>query len=143
MAGDFMTLWEGLKRSVNMIPFGSKDISNICLVYFLLLEPFMLLPLSVYLVFIQSPENKNLSQILLTIDLMSIVLIISVIVIQLSINLSLSPFYAVFGPIACTIISIAFISSIVKSRRRDTIKWRGREYVITEKIYNTVPSKNN
>ena len=109
MAGDFMTLWEGLKRSVNMIPFGSKDISNICLVYFLLLEPFMLLPFSVYLVFIQSPENTNLSQILLTIDLMSIVLIISVIVIQLSINLSLSPFYAVFGPIACTIISIAFI----------------------------------
>ena len=30
-------------------------------------------------------------------------------------------------------ISIAFISCIVKSRRRGTIKWRGREYVITEK----------
>lgn len=143
MAGDFMTLWEGLKRSVNMIPFGSKDISNICLVYFLLLEPFIVLPFSVYLVFIHSPENSNLNQILLASDLISIVLIISVITIQLSIYLFLSPFYAVFVPIACTIISIAFISSIVKSRRRGTVKWRGREYVMAEKIYSTVQPKNN
>jgi chlorobactene glucosyltransferase len=143
MTGDFMTFWQGLKRSVNMIPFGSKDIPNICLVFFLLLEPFILLPFSLYLQLMQSSEDKNLlSQTLLVVDLMSIVLIISVIVIQLSIGLFLSPVYALFSPLACAIISIGFISSIVNSRRRGTIKWRGREYVMTEKIYTTARPQN-
>jgi hypothetical protein len=90
-------------------------------------------------------EDKNLlGQILLVVDLMSIVLIISVIAIQLSIGLFLSPIYALFSPIACAIISIGFILAIVKSRRRGTtIRWRGREYVITEKIYSTAHPKIN
>jgi cellulose synthase/poly-beta-1,6-N-acetylglucosamine synthase-like glycosyltransferase len=147
MTSDFMTFWQGLKRSINMIPFGSKDIPNICIVFFLLLEPFILLPFSLYLVLMHSSstsEDKNLlGQILVVVDLLSIVLIISVFAIQLSIGLFLSPIYALFSPIACAIISIGFILAIVKSRRRGaTIRWRGRQYVITEKIYGTAHPKN-
>jgi glycosyltransferase involved in cell wall biosynthesis len=46
MTGNFMSLWEGLKRSTNLIPFYHKDITNISVVLLLLLEPFILFPFS-------------------------------------------------------------------------------------------------
>ena len=131
MKGDFATLWQGLKRSINLIPFCFNGIANICMIFILLLEPFVLLPISFYLTSLQCYGCSSLlSLILLTINLMTIILIISINMIQLRLSLSCKTIYALLCPLAYTIVSIAFISFIIKSRHRGLINWRGTEYVI-------------
>jgi chlorobactene glucosyltransferase len=136
MTGDFATIWQGLKRSVNLIPFCfNNNITNICITFILLLEPFVLLPFSFYLASVQwSGPSSMLSLIFPIINLMTIILIIcSINMTQLQVSLSYKAIYALLFPLACVIVSIVFISFIIKSRHIGVISWRGTQYLISKR----------
>ncbi|HZA07948.1 MAG TPA: glycosyltransferase family 2 protein [Nitrososphaeraceae archaeon] len=126
MTGNFMSLWEGLKRSINLIPFYHNDVTNILVVLLLLLEPFILFPFSCHLLL---THYDNLSKTLFAINILTIVLIISISATQLVIGLLLNPIYALLCPIACVLVSISFVSFIIKARCGGIVKWRGRAYI--------------
>ena len=134
MTGNFMSLWEGLKRSINLIPFYHKDVTNISVVFLLLLEPFILFPFSCHFLL---THYDNLSKILFAINIMAIVLIISICATQLVFGLMLNPIYALLCPIACVLVSISFVSFIIKSRCGGIVKWRGRAYIANGNVMNS------
>ena len=131
MTGNFMSLQEGLKRSINLIPFYHNDLTNIWVMFVLLLEPFILFPFSCHFLL---THYDNLSKVLFTINIMTIILIISINATQLVIGLLLNPIYALLCPIACALVSISFISSIIKARCGGVTKWRGREYIVNRSV---------
>ena len=138
MTGNFMSLREGLKRSINLIPFSHKNVTNISVVFLLLLEPFILFPFSCHSLL---THYDNLSKVLFAINLMAIVLIFSITATQLAIGLLLNPIYALLCPIACVLVSISFISFIIKARYGGVIKWRGRAYIAARSVMNSYQSK--
>ena len=131
MTGNFMSLQEGLKRSINLIPFYHNDLTNIWVMFVLLLEPFILFPFSCHFLL---THYDNLSEVLFAINIMTIILIISINATQLVIGLLLNPIYALLCPIACALVSISFISSIIKARCGGVTKWRGREYIVNRSV---------
>jgi glycosyltransferase involved in cell wall biosynthesis len=133
ITGDFRTIWQGLKRCINLIPFCFNNIiTNICIIFVLLLQPFMLLPFSFYLASLQWAGSSNTySAVFLIINLTTIISIVcSINMTQLRISLSYKTIYILLCPLACIVVSIGFISFIIKPSNRRVIIWRGTEYVI-------------
>ena len=111
---NFSTLLQGLRRSINLIPFSFTEKTNVFTMLFLLVIPFFLLPFSIFLVSTYNTytTNNQLNQLLLIINLITIVLLFSITVAQSNIGLLQNPIYCSAFPVACTLISIAFISFI-------------------------------
>ena len=100
-------------------------------VFFLTLYPFILLPLSfTSLLYLNGDDNDLLLHSLaVTIDLLSIAIIISTSIIQLKFSIFESLIYALASPVAGTIISLGFIIYIIDARINDTlVSWRDRKY---------------
>ena len=83
MKGNFTTNWQGLKRSINLIPFcfnnnnnNNNNIINICVTIIILLEPFVLLPFSFYLISLHWSRYSSILSIILTTTNIAIVILI-------------------------------------------------------------------
>jgi len=139
-ARDFSSLWHGLRRL--MVPLYYQDKSHASLVtiavFFLLLTPFLLPPFFIlYIAQISVNGDYNSIRdfrtqdvILLSFSLMAIALAILGSAIQSKHILFNSPIYSLGAPIACFIISLGFISSIIDARKKGIVKWKGRRYAI-------------
>ena len=142
MTANFSTLLQGLRRSINLIPFSFTEKTSVFTMLFLLVIPFFLLPISIFSVSTYNTytDNNHFNQLLLIINLITIVLLFSITVAQSNIGLLQNPIYSSAFPVACTLISIAFILFIINRKRSDTINWQGRKYTISKKAY-TICSK--
>jgi chlorobactene glucosyltransferase len=132
-ARDFHTLWHGLRRL--MIPLYNQKRKRASLmaiaIFFLLFEPFLLLPYS--LLFLNIARDDIFSLILIVSDTMASAIIIFSSVIQLRLSVFQNPLYALASPLGGAIISLSFITSIIDARKKGTVSWRGRQYTLNEK----------
>ena len=69
--------------------------------------------------------------VLLSFSLMAIALATLSSAIQSKHVLFNSPIYSLGALIACFIISLGFISSIIDARKKGIVKWKGRKYAIS------------
>ena len=134
LAGDFATNWQGLRRSINLIPLSHRrhKINALPLtaiaIFFLLIGPYILVPFSILL----SMPLNSLSEkwALLTINLIILVLMVSVSAIPSSIDLFRNLVYTLTAPMASLIIFGGLIISIVDSKKKDIVNWKGRQCII-------------
>lgn len=136
----FGTILQGLRRSINLIPFTSNDTINTFLTWFLLVKPFFVFIFSVVLLvqlYNSSTEHNIWNQHSLIISLVTILIIILTIAIQSRIGLSQSLLYGFASPVAGLIMSIVFAFFIINRRNTSvsSIDWRGRQYVINKSPY--------
>ena len=128
---DFQTLWHGLRRLMISIHSQSKIGASMMTVavFFLLFEPFLILPYSLVL-YLQSDEV--VIQVLLNINLGTLGIIILANAIQSKYCVLQNPFYALASPLSAAIISISFVASIVDAKKTGAVNWRERTYTIRE-----------
>lgn len=130
-ARDFKTLWDGLRRL--MLSIYSQDRIRASLmavaVFFLLFEPFVLLP---YSLLMYRAINHLVTHILMDINFATIIVIFIANIIQSKFGMFQNPLYALASPLGGVVISICFISSIVDAKKRGAVSWRGRQYTIDE-----------
>jgi hypothetical protein len=110
-------------------------------VVFLLLEPFVLLPFSIWLVvfhtelsFVYGPANifDSLVLFLTTTNILTILMVFASNGIQSKLGVFQSPFYALCCPLAALVISSCFASCLIDARKDGEVKWRGRHYNMKE-----------
>jgi chlorobactene glucosyltransferase len=133
-ARDIKTLWHGLRRL--MIPLYSQNRRKVSLMtialFFLLFEPFLLLPYSLSFL-LNWAANDLFVQILFDINVVTIVLIILTNLIHSKFSLFQNPIYALASPLGCAIVSLSFISSVIGARKIGAVNWSDRQYTINEK----------
>jgi chlorobactene glucosyltransferase len=132
-ARDLNTLWHGLRRL--MIPLYNQNRKRASLmaisIFFLLFEPFVLLPYS--LLFINLVREDIVSLLLIVSNAVASAIIILSSVIQLRLGVYQNSLYALFSPVGGAIISFSFITAIIDARKKGAISWHGRKYTISEK----------
>jgi chlorobactene glucosyltransferase len=136
LAGDFATNWQGLRRSINLIPLSHRQhkINALPLTaiatFFLLIGPYILVPFSILLSMPLNSLSEKWGLGLLTINLIILVLMVSVSAIPSSIDLFRNLVYTLASPMASLIIFGGLIVSIVNSKEKDIVKWKGRQCVV-------------
>ena len=99
-------------------------------VFFLLFEPFLLVPYSV--IAYQQANDIHLSRVLLDINLATIAIIIVVNTVQSKFGVFQSPLYSIASPLSGAIVSLSFISSILDAKKVGAVSWRDRKYTVNE-----------
>jgi chlorobactene glucosyltransferase len=128
---DFQTLWHGLRRLMISIHTQNKIAASMMTiaVFFLLFEPFLLVPYSLVL-YLQSDDF--VSQIIFDINLGTVCIIILANAIQSKFGVFQNPFYALASPLSAAIISLSFIASILSAKKAGAVNWRDRRYTVRE-----------
>jgi chlorobactene glucosyltransferase len=132
-ARDLNSLWQGLRRL--MIPLYTqnkiKTTLMIIAVFFMLFEPFILLPYSSLVIYL-ADHTHIINYILVYVNILTILLIVISNVVHSRQSLHQSPIYALASPFAAGIISLSFVSSIFDAKKTGAVKWRDRQYTVTE-----------
>jgi chlorobactene glucosyltransferase len=135
LAGDFATNWQGLRRSINLIPMSHRHKINTLpltaiATFFLLIGPYILVPFSILLSMPLNSLSEKWGLALLTINLIILVLMVSVSAIPSSIDLFRNLVYTLASPMASLIIFGGLIVSIVNSKKKVIVNWKGRQCVV-------------
>jgi chlorobactene glucosyltransferase len=142
-ARDLDTLWHGLRRLIIHLYLQNKNATILMTVavIFLLLEPFILLPFSMWLsssLPLLSPKynmvnNVHLLSVFLAAVCVSTVILIFVCnAVQSKLGVFQSIIYALCCPLAASIICSSFISTLYIAKKGGIVRWRGRQYRMTE-----------
>ncbi len=127
-ARDSKGLWNGIHRLV--IPMYKESKINAVLVtlavFFILLFPFISLPLSLKYFTLTDP----FANLLMIFSVITSIVMISTILFQNKYMLSQNQVYGICAPFGAVIINAGFISGIFKSFRRGSVSWRDRTYMI-------------
>jgi len=104
------------------------------------LPPLLLFPLSLFIALKDTNSNDinigNLAYLLLAVNSITIATMILSSALHCKHTISQNQAYALACPIACFIVSAAFVSSAIRSIKRwkyNTINWKGREYATFKK----------
>jgi glycosyltransferase involved in cell wall biosynthesis len=121
--------WNNLKRII--IHFFKEKATSEYLttfgVYLLLLNPFVVLPLSIT-IYLSNNDNL-LNQSLMTLNVIAIGLLFMTHAIQLKIGLAENPLYSLASPLGGALISFAFVSCLFNLKmKRASVIWRQRQY---------------
>lgn len=124
------SLWHALRRII--IPLQAQKKKSALMVtafiFFILLEPILILPFSLYY-FGDSP----LEGILLAINLTTIFLLLTCTIVQSHFGLLQKSIYGLGFVLGCTVITICFLISAFNSKRNRVVKWRDRSYLVSTK----------
>ena len=131
-ARDMKTLWNGLRRLVIPMYCQHKNQTILLTValFFLLIEPLIILPYSVFLIFNAYNLENLLFFILILSNLGTIILIIITDAVQLKFGIREKLIYAFASPVGGAVISASFISSNLDANKRNAVDWHGREYTV-------------
>ena len=136
-ARDPTTLWNGLRRL--MISIYDREKINAYLMAFatfiLLLFPLLIFPFSISMVLQYENISNNvfeLSLLLLSLIIASILLLIITCVLELKSSILQNPIYSLFFPLSSSFVFIAFLSSIINSRSKYVVSWKDRMYSFKE-----------
>jgi glycosyltransferase involved in cell wall biosynthesis len=129
-ARDPRSLWHALRRII--IPLHTEKKKSALMItafiFFILMEPFLTLPLSlVYL------SNNPLKGFLEIICLLSIVLMLICAIVQSHFALLQKSIYGLGFVLGCTIITASFVVSVFSLKANRTVKWRDRSYSVGTK----------
>lgn len=130
------TTLQVLRRASNLIPFSRNDTFDTFLIWFLLVQPFLILvAFSVIQLYDFSTEHNLLIQnLLIYLSLVTLITMVIATSIQSKLGLSQNFLYGLASPLVCLILSYVFAFSLIKGRSTGTynIVWRGRQYGITK-----------
>jgi hypothetical protein len=98
-------------------------------IFFLLLEPFLLMS---YSLMIYHSTSDFASQLMWDINLITIAIVALASAIQSKFAVFQNPLYALACPLGGAIISLCFLSSILDAKKVGAVNWRGRKYTINE-----------
>ena len=129
-ARDPSSLWHALRRIIIPIHLQKKKSAMMvtAFIFFILLEPFLILPFSL-LYF----GDFLLDGLLLTINLVTIFLLLTCSVVQSHFGLLQKSIYGLGFVLGCTVITLCFLISAFDSTRNKVVKWRDRSYYIDTK----------
>jgi len=129
-ARDPHSLWHALRRII--IPLHTQQKKSALMVtaavFFILFEPLLILPSSL-LYF----ANYQYGEFLLTVNLLTILLILTCTIVQAHFGLSQKSIYGLGFPLGCTVVTFCFLISAFYSKGKRVIKWRDRDYVLDAK----------
>lgn len=142
-ARDLTTLWHGIRRLV--IPIYTRNryatVFMTVAVIFLLLLPFILMPFSVVFYALSKNGDRDnvhvVAAVVASAGALGVALIFLCVAVQSKLGVFQSPLYALCCPLAAVIICSCFLSSLYDATKSGSIKWRGRQYIVTE--YADVP----
>jgi chlorobactene glucosyltransferase len=129
-ARDPSSLWHALRRIIIPIHLQKKKSAMMvtAFIFFILLEPFLILPF-ILLYF----GDFLLDGLLLTINLVTIFLLLTCSVVQSHFGLLQKSIYGLGFVLGCTVITLCFLISAFDSKRNKVVKWRDRSYFIDTK----------
>ncbi len=128
-ARDPHSLWHALRRII--IPLHTQQKKSALMitaaVFFILFEPLLILPSLLYF------ANYQYGEFLLTVNLLTILLILTCTIVQAHFGLLQKSIYGLGFPLGCTIVTFCFLISAFYSKGKRVIKWRDRDYVLDAK----------
>ena len=129
-ARDPSSLWHALRRIIIPLHLQKKKSAMMvtAFIFFILLEPFLILPFTL-LYF----GDFLLGGVLLTINLVTIFLLLTCSVVQSHFGLLQKSIYGLGFVLGCTIITLSFLISAFDSKGNKVVKWRDRSYFIDTK----------
>lgn len=129
-ARDLRTLWHGLRRLMIPVYYQGKNKAVLMTIatFFLLFEPFLILPYSLVAL---ATNSDFVSQILFGVNLETIATMIITYALLCRMGLYESPAFALAAPLAGGLISFGFISAIVDAPKQGSVVWRERKYTVT------------
>lgn len=126
-ARDPRSLWHALRRII--IPLRTQKRKSALMatafIFFILLEPILILPLS--LIYYPEGQFKGL---LLTINLSIIFLLLACAIVQSHFGLLQKSIYGVGFVVGCTVITVCFLLSVMEFKGNRVVKWRDRSYFV-------------
>ena len=129
-ARDPRSLWHALRRII--IPLRTQKRKSALMatafIFFVLLEPILVLPLS--LIYYPEGQFKGL---LLTINLSIIFLLLACAIVQSHFGLLQKSIYGVGFVVGCTVITVCFLLSVIEFKGNRVVKWRDRSYFVGTK----------
>lgn len=135
-ARDLSTLWHGLRRLV--IPLYHQDRQGAHLiaaaVFFIMFAPFLFLGYSVpVLALADGSLSAPTAMALGAVQGLTIAALLLTTAVQSRFGVFQSPAYALGAPVGGAIIYLGFASAIVDATKKDSVKWRDRQYTVSEK----------
>ncbi len=135
-ARDLSTLWHGLRRLV--IPLYHQDRRGAHLIaaamFFIMFAPFLFLGYSIpVLALADGGLSAPTATALAAVQGLTVAILVLTTAVQSRFGVFQSPAYALGAPMGGAIIFLGFASAIVDATKRDSIKWRDRQYTVTEK----------
>jgi hypothetical protein len=129
-ARDPSSLWHSLRRIIIPLHLQKKKSAMMvtAFIFFILLEPILILPFTL-LYF----GDFLLGGLLLTINLVTIFLLLTCSVVQSHFGLLQKSIYGLGFVLGCTVITLCFLISAIDSKRNKVVKWRDRSYYIDTK----------
>ncbi len=129
-ARDPSSLWQALRRIIIPLHLQKKKSAMMvtAFIFFILLEPFLILPFTL-LYF----GHSLLDGLLLTINLVTIFLLLTCSVVQSHFGLLQKSIYGLGFVLGCTVITLCFLISAFDSKRNKVVEWRDRSYFIDTK----------
>ncbi len=129
-ARDPSSLWHALRRIIIPLHIQKKKSTMMvtAFIFFILLEPFLILPFTL-LYF----GDFLLDGVLLIINLVTIFLLLTCSVIQSHFGLLQKSIYGLGFVLGCTVITLCFLISAFDSKGNKVVKWRDRSYFIDTK----------
>lgn len=129
-ARDPSSLWHALRRIIIPLHLQKKKSAMMvtAFIFFILLEPFLILPFTL-LYF----GDFLLDGLLLTINLVTIFLLLTCSMVQSHFGLLQKSIYGLGFVLGCTVITLCFLISAFDSKGNKVVKWRDRSYFIDTK----------
>ena len=129
-ARDPSSLWHSLRRIIIPLHLQKKKSAMMvtAFIFFILLEPILILPFTL-LYF----GDFLLGGLLLTINLVTIFLLLTCSVVQSHFGLLQKSIYGLGFVLGCTVITLCFLISAFDSKGNKVVKWRDRSYFIDTK----------
>jgi chlorobactene glucosyltransferase len=129
-ARDPRSLWHALRRII--IPLRSQKRKSALMatafIFFILLEPVLILPLSLF--YFPDSQFRGL---LLTVNLLIIFLLLACAVVQSHFGLLQKSIYGAGFVVGCTVITVCFLLSVFELKGNRVVKWRDRSYFVGTK----------
>jgi chlorobactene glucosyltransferase len=129
-ARDPSSLWHALRRIIIPLHLQKKKSAMMvtAFIFFILLEPFLILPFTLLYL-----GDFLLDRLLLTINLVTIFLVLTCSMVQSHFGLLQKSIYGLGFVLGCTVITLCFLISAFDSKRNKVVKWRDRSYFIDTK----------
>jgi chlorobactene glucosyltransferase len=129
-ARDPRSLWHALRRII--IPLRTQKRKSALMatafIFFILLEPILILPLSLFYF-----ADSQFSGLLLTVNLLIIFLLLACAVVQSHFGLLQKWIYGAGFVVGCTVITVCFLLSVFELKGNRIVKWRDRSYFVGTK----------